>query len=57
MLQTVRAQKVDEKNEVICLVSMFVSWVMVFKLSKNVRLSQFCADLSKKLKSVKTISI
>ena len=57
MLQTVRAQKVDEKNEVICLVSMFVSWVMVFKLSKNVRLSQFCADLSKKLKSVKTIFI
>ena len=57
MLQTVRAQKVDEKNGVICLVSMFVSWVMVFKLSKNVRLLQFWADLSKKLKSVKTISI
>ena len=35
MLQTVRAEKVDEKNGVICLVSMFPSWVMVFKLSKK----------------------
>ena len=32
MLQTVRVEKVDEKNEVICLVSMFPSWVMVCKL-------------------------
>ena len=36
MLQTVRAEKVDEKNGVICLVSMFPSWVMVLKLFKNV---------------------
>ena len=35
MLQTVRAEKVDEKNGVICLVSMFPSWVMVLKLSKK----------------------
>ena len=32
ILWRVRAEKVDEKNEVICLVSMFSSWVMVLKL-------------------------
>ena len=57
MLQTVRAEKVDEKNGVICLVSMFPSWVMVFKLSKKVHFLQFCADLSKKSKSIKAIYI
>ena len=57
MLQTVRAEKVDEKNGVICLVSMFPSWVMVLKLSKKVHFLQFCADLSKKSKSVKAIYI
>ena len=31
MLQTVRMEKVDEKNGVISPVSMFPSWVMVFK--------------------------
>ena len=36
MLQTVRAEKVDEKNGVICLVSMFPSWVKVCKNSKKV---------------------
>ena len=51
MLQTVRAEKVDEKNGVICLVSMFPSWVMVCKLSKKVNFLQFCVDLSKKSKS------
>ena len=35
MLQTVRAEKIDEKNGVICLVSMFTSLVMVLKLSKK----------------------
>ena len=39
MLKTVRAEKVDEKNGVICLVSMFPSWIMVFKLSKKYRKS------------------
>ena len=57
MLQTVRAEKVDEKNGVICLVSMFPSWVMVLKLSKKVHFLQFCADLSKKSKSIKAIYI
>ena len=57
MLQTVRAGKVDEKNGVICLVSMFPSWFMVHQLSKKVHFLQFCADLSKKSKSVKAIYI
>ena len=35
MLQIVRAGKVDEKNGVICLVSMFPSWVIALKLSKR----------------------
>ena len=57
MLQTVRAEKVDDKKGVFCLVSMFPSWVMVCKLSKKVHFLQFCADLSKKSKSVKAIYI
>ena len=57
MLQTISAGKVDYKNGVICLVSMFPSWVMVLKLAKKVYLLQFCADLSKKSKSVKAIYI
>ena len=57
MLQTVRAEKVDEKNGVICLVSMFPSWVMVLKLSQKGRFLQFCADLCKKSKSIKAIYI
>ena len=50
MLQTVRVGKVDEKMEVICLVSMFPYWVMIFKLSKKVYFLQFCAEFSKKFK-------
>ena len=46
MLQTVRTEKVDEKNGFICLVSMFPSWVMVLKLSKKVHFLQFGAGLS-----------
>ena len=49
--------KIRWKNGVICLVSMFPSWVMVLKLSKKVHFLQFCADLSKKPKSVKTIYV
>ena len=45
MLQTER-KKVDEKSELIYLVSMFSSWVMVRKLSKKVHFLQFCADHS-----------
>ena len=57
ILQIVRSEKVDEKNGVICLVSMFPSWVMVLKLSKKVQVLQFCADLSKKSKSIKATSM
>ena len=35
MLQTVRTGKVDEKNGVTCLVSMFPSWVTVPRFSKK----------------------
>ena len=57
MLQTVRAEKVDEKNGVICIVSMFLSLVMVLKFSEKLKFLQFRADLSKKPKSIKTILI
>ena len=57
ILQTVRLEKVDEKNGVICLVSLFPSWVKVLKLSKKVHFLQFCACLSKKPKSFKAIYI
>ena len=57
MLQTVRAEKGDDKNGVICLLSMFPSWVMVQKLFKKVHFLQFCANLRKKSKSVKAIYI
>ena len=50
MLQTVRAKK-----GVICLFSIFSSWVL--KLSKKVHFLQFCPDLSKKSKSVEAIYI
>ena len=41
MLQTVGVEKVNEKNGVICLVSMLPSWVMVCKLSKKVHMCIF----------------
>ena len=37
----VRAEKVDESNGVICLVSVFPSWVMVVELSKKVFFSSY----------------
>ena len=57
MLQTVTAEKVDEKIGIICLISMFPSWVMVCKLSKKVYFWQFCPDLRKKYKFVEAIYI
>ena len=47
MLQTVRAEKTDGENGVICLVSISPSWVMVLKLSQIVYVFQFCAEFSK----------
>ena len=55
IIETVRLKKADEKNGVICLVSMFPSQFMVLKVFKNVYFLQFCADLSKK--SIKAIYI
>ena len=57
MLQTVWAEKADEKMGVICLVLMFPSWVMVLKLSEKMQFLQFCADHSKKSKSIEEIYI
>ena len=42
---------------IICLVSMFLSRVMVLKLAKKVHFLQFCADLSKKSESIEAIYI
>ena len=45
MLQTIRAEKIDEKkaknNELICVVFMFPSYVIVLKLSKKEHFLQF----------------
>ena len=57
MLQTVRAEKVDEKIGVICLVFMFPTQFTVCKLSKKEYFLQFCIDHSKKSKSVEAIQI
>ena len=57
MIITNRAQKVDEKNGIICLVSFFYSWFMVLKLLKIVHFLKICADLSKKSKSIKVINL
>ena len=46
MLQKVWAEKVDEKNGVICPVSMFSLWVMVLKLSKKVHFCNFVLTLA-----------
>ena len=45
------------KEWAICLVFIFPSSVMVLKLSKKVYFFQFCANLSKKPKSIKVIYI
>ena len=57
MPQTITAEKVDGKNGVICLVSIFPSKVMVFKLSKKVQYLQVCTELSKKSRYIKAIYI
>ena len=54
---TNRAEKVDEKNGVICLASIFPSGVMVIKLSKKVHFLRYCTDLSREPESVKAIYI
>ena len=56
MLQTVRGEKVDEQNGIICLFSMFPSWVW-FSIAKKSVFLQFCTDPSKKSNSIKAIYI
>ena len=55
MLQTVRTEKVHEKNGTICLVFMFFSLVKVLKLLKKVHCLQFSADFHKKFNCKKAI--
>ena len=55
MLQTVSAEKVDQKNWVICLVSMFPSRAMIRELSKKVHVLLFWADLSNESKDARAI--
>ena len=45
---TDRAQKVDEKNEVICLIIIFIPRVMVIEMSRMAHFFVFPADCSKK---------
>ena len=52
MSQTVRAERADQQNGLVRLVSFFPSWIIVFKLTKIVHFLQTCADLSKKSKSI-----
>ena len=54
MLQTLRAEKVDQKNGVICFLPEL--WSKTVQ-KKKVFLLQLCADLNKKSKSIKAIYI
>ena len=56
MLHTVRGEKVNKKDGVICLVSMFSSWVWFSIVEKSTFL-QFCTDPSKKSNSITAIYI
>ena len=51
--QTIRAEKVDEKNWVICLISIFFSWVLVLKLPKIVHFCKFVLISAKSLNILK----
>ena len=55
ILQGLRKEKVDEKNGVICLVSMFPSWVMVLKLSKKCIFCNFVLTSARNLSLLKQI--
>ena len=49
MLQAVKTVKLDEKNRVICLVSMFASCVMLLKLSKKCSFGNFVLNSERNL--------
>ena len=53
MLQADRAEKVDEKNGVICVVFMFPSWVMILKLLEKCLLSIACWPQQKNISMLK----
>ena len=48
MLQTVRAENVDERNGVICLVSCFLPELWSLNCLKSAFFFAICADMSKK---------
>ena len=54
MLQTVRAEKVDEKMGPFVQIPCFLAKLWSLNYPKNVHFLQFCAVLSKKPESVKT---
>ena len=53
MLEADRAEKIDEKNVVICVVFIFPSWVMILKLSKKCIFSILCWPQQKSLGMLK----
>ena len=53
MSQTIRAERVSRKNGIICLVSMFLSRVMVIKLSKKVHFCNFMLTSPRNLNILK----
>ena len=53
MLQADRAEKVNEKNGVFCVVFMFPSWVMILKLLKKVHFLNFVLTSEKSLSMLK----
>ena len=55
MSQIIRAEKLNGKNGVICLFSMFLSRVIVLKLSKKVHFLQYCTEIRKKSKYITAI--
>ena len=57
MIQAGRAEKVDEKNVVICVVFTFPSWVMILILSKKVHFPILCWSQQKHLSMLKQLHI
>ena len=52
-----QSRKSSRKNEIICIVFKFPFWVMALNSSRKVNVLPFCADFSRKPKSVKAIYI
>ena len=56
MLLTVRAVEIDEKNGVICLLSMFPSWVKILKLSKKEHFPNFVLTSARNISQSKQVT-